>query len=207
MTPAAYDSVGPLLPRVLAGTEVLLDGEALPLLFASNSQINVMTPPDLAVGRRMTLAIRVDGKIAASRSFIGVAAQPSLFLSPTGSCGYPTLAALLESGGQVSCGNPAPPGSIVSLFLNGIGPGGGQTIGEVNNRAGIVLPVALEARGGEIEFAGPALGQPAGIWQVNLRLPGGAGAGLRTIELLINGQTLVAGSLWVRGTADPAAMP
>jgi uncharacterized protein (TIGR03437 family) len=154
------DSFGPLepaaapgggsLPRLLADVDVYVDGEAAPLLYVSNEQINLQIPVSVA-GRRQTRIEIYFAKTRRAELTVPVA-ETSLGLFPQ----------VIKADGTVSgADNPVARGSVVTVFATGIG----------------LLPAALtEVRIGamvaQVLWAGPAPGVP-GVLQVNFRLPSG----------------------------------
>ncbi len=97
----------------LGGTAVMVDGELVPLYWASPEQINFFLPP--WAGEKVTIrVVRTDGAVASATIFLqGLA--PGLFrLSPFG-----LVAALDTQGRVVGPDNPARRGDIVQLFGTG----------------------------------------------------------------------------------------
>jgi uncharacterized protein (TIGR03437 family) len=74
-----------------------------------------------------------------------------------------------------SAANPAPRGSIVSLYITGGGlTDTGTADGQVNDKPGrLLLPVAaaIGEQSAEVTYGGPAPGLLAGIAQINVRIP------------------------------------
>lgn len=199
--PEVFSPLAASLPRAMRGVEVRIDGEPIPLVYVSRWQINAMIPSRLqgSGGGDAALEIRIDGEPVIRQAVTLVPPEPALFLSPTGSCGSPTLLALRSpEGSQATCDNPARSGEVVSLFLNGLGAAEGQSIGDVNHDESVIgPPVALRSILGDIVFAGPAPGQPAGIWQVGIRLPA-VSRGLRPVGFRLPDGREISGGIWVQ---------
>jgi uncharacterized protein (TIGR03437 family) len=173
----AFQLVDERLPTSLGGTRVLLNGEAVPILYASYWQVNVILPYSLAVGARPK--IQVESKGTAGDELVPA------FVTRTGISIFRLdysprrpAAALNEDGTINSPGNPAQKGSRVVLF----GTGGGATVPP--STAGEVTPLAprpleqsteVEVRVGQVlatvEYAGAAPGLLAGVIQINVKLP------------------------------------
>ena len=67
------------LPRVLEGTEVLVDDAAVPLLFTSAGQINFQLPRATPVGQSV-LEVRVNGQVVAGGSVTVLPTAPGVFV-------------------------------------------------------------------------------------------------------------------------------
>ena len=175
----AFELEGGRVPTELAGTRVLVNGEPIPLLYSSDSQVNGIFPYSTPTPRA-DVRVEVDGEAGeAIRLFSLREAWVKLFrLEHTGEFFSPA-AALNEDGTVNSRTNPARPGSRVVLF----GTGGGQTVPP--SVAGEVTPLELRplerapgfavlGRRGEalaVEYAGAAPGLVAGVSQFNVKLP------------------------------------
>jgi uncharacterized protein (TIGR03437 family) len=164
------------VPTTVGGTRVLINGEPVPILFASYWQVNAVIPYSLPVGSRPAIQVVANGN--PGNQLTSAYVQPagiSLFLandSPSRSA-----AALNEDGTVNSPRNPARKGSRVVLF----GTGGGPTVPA--SVAGEVTPLeirALEQRPQvqitreipvTVEYAGAAPGLAAGVTQINIKLP------------------------------------
>ncbi len=174
-----------LVDDTLADCKVLFDGTPAPVIYASSRQVTVIAP--YALVNRSTTRVEVEyrGMRSSGVTLAVAAAAPGIFtVDPSGQA-----AALNEDGSVNTPGNPAEPGSIISLFATGAGE---------TNPAGIdgkiatdTLPVPLlgvsveiGAQAAEVTYSGAAPGLPAGILQVNARLPDNLPAG-RPASLLL----------------------
>lgn len=104
--------------------------------------------------------------------------KPAVFQRPGGACNYAESATLFQDGSPVNCDARAASGDVISIFFNGAGLNETrQDDGEINRDPGIPAPADLRVdfygRPSEVLYFGPALGQPAGIWQANIRVPEG----------------------------------
>ena len=177
-------------PIALAGTSVTIDGKSAYLSYVSPTQINVQAPDDAVTG---SVAVVVTTEFGMATSNVTLAAvAPSFFLldgkhvagiilrpdgsgaygggsydiiGPTGtSLGYKTVAAKA--------------GDSVALFGTGFGPTV-QTVPAGQAFAGATAtknPVTLQINktGVQTSFAGLS---GAGLYQINLTIPAGLGAG------------------------------
>jgi uncharacterized protein (TIGR03437 family) len=136
----AFPSIGPggSFPTSFKGVTVTFNGLPSPILYTDARQINLQVPFEVAGQTELTM--QISSQFAAtplSESYIlgVVARQPSALLSTTNfeapifgrlSCDgtvYGGLFALaVNADGTVnSCANPAPKGSMVKIFVNGLG--------------------------------------------------------------------------------------
>lgn len=163
------------VPTAAGGTRVLLDGEAIPILYASYWQVNAIVPYSLPLDRIAKLQVESnDGK---SNEIALDPRPPHITLFTRDGSGSGQAAALNEDGTLNSPGNPAKPGSVMTLF----GAGGGPTTPP--SVAGEVTPLELRRLDAlvevsiwtnvvtTVEFAGAAPGLVAGVTQINIRLP------------------------------------
>jgi uncharacterized protein (TIGR03437 family) len=124
----------------LAGVTVEFDDIPAKLLYVSSSQINVAVPGaaqnSAFIEPNTVMQIKVNGAVSALRLFPLTSSTPSLFAdlfaSPPASCtqGYPPPALARNADGSInSCLQPSKPGSIISLYVNGVGIGTGPYYG------------------------------------------------------------------------------
>ena len=91
------------------GTQVSIDGIPAPILYASANQINVVAPYEIQAGKQVNIQIATDAGSAQTGPLQVVPAQPGLFvgLNPDGSVNSAT--------------HPAPPESVITMFISGAG--------------------------------------------------------------------------------------
>ena len=186
------------------GVSTTFNGIAAPILYASNQQMNVQVPYEIAGSSEVNLALTLprDSGLAQTVTLAGVAAQPtafltapseSLFTCPLDGSVYsagPIALAFNANGSQNSCLNPAPHGSIVTLFLQGLGLTGTAATATVNTAATpLGLPVTLSDPDiGSVVSASALVGSLEGIWQLGVRIPSETGAVQFTLVVEIDGQ-------------------
>jgi uncharacterized protein (TIGR03437 family) len=165
-TPAGYDPNAPSLPFAVGGASVAVNGEPAPLLYAAAGQINFVMPNDIGASESVTVKVTGPDGVTAQRTMAATAISPGLFT--LGVTDYPqcqgkgllgsTSAAVFNQDGSLnSCSNPAAPGSLVSVLLNG---------------TGVLAPAVTDTsnQGVQVEGVEPEAGQPVGVWRVRLRL-------------------------------------
>jgi len=171
---AAQPDLSGFYPSVLGGAEIRFDGFSAPLTYAQTDQLNAVVPLALAGRSSAVMELYKNGVLVASREVQIHAASPAFFqTSPA--FGAPSVA-LNEDGSANSRENPAPRGSIVSLFGTGFGPVTPQPPdGSVTRDPFPRITLPLKALFGEqplqILYAGYAPGLIAGTVQINVRLP------------------------------------
>jgi len=182
---AQPDAMG-FYPFQLSGTQVTFDGVAAPLLYVSNSQINLVNPGALQGKTTTHICVLVEG---ASTNCIDAPVQlaaPGIFTSGTPLSVLPYAAAVNQDNTINSEQNPAPISSIVSLFVTGLGP---MTPSPVDGGLNLLPPAAqnltiqvlttqTSPSGGpapdglvDVLYAGPAPLEVEGLGQINVRVP------------------------------------
>jgi uncharacterized protein (TIGR03437 family) len=146
-----------------AGAEVTFDGTPAALLYVSSTEIECIAPFEIA-GRAMT-AIQVTYNNAKSNA-MAVPVYPSI---------TEVLAVLNPDFTVNSPANPAPAGSIVTLYVTGAGQTAPARVdGEVYSNP-LPLPTGPVTVSGQstlpVTYAAAASGLAAGILQVNFQAP------------------------------------
>ncbi|MCC6537488.1 MAG: hypothetical protein IT162_08070 [Bryobacterales bacterium] len=164
-------------PTEIAGTRVLFDGVAAPLLYVSAGQLSAVVPFAARVSTRIEVEVR--GVRSAPVNLPVAASAPGIFTQSAQGSG---AGAILNQDFTVNGpSNPAAPGSFVFVFATG----GGEVAPALRDgvpapgAAGVVEPFAAELDGApaEVAYAGAAPGLIAGVLQMNLRIPFNARAG------------------------------
>jgi uncharacterized protein (TIGR03437 family) len=174
------------ITTVLAGTRVLFDGAAAPLIRVDSGQITAIVPASVAGKTHSVVAVERNGQTTASTTVVIGAASPAMLtlgVSGSGQC-----AAINLDGNLNSAQTPAPAGSIVSLYLIGTGASG-QPDGALATAAANLLPQPVVVVGGQLAqilYAGPSPGSTAALTQINIRLPSAA-SGQLPVFVLANG--------------------
>jgi uncharacterized protein (TIGR03437 family) len=171
------------LPRSLAGVEVLMNDQPVPLLYVSPEQINFIVPfsaPGAGTAELRIVRKSTGTTIAAGTVEMGEV-SPALFTF--GGTGSGQAAALNEDGTVSGPTNPARRGTIIALFGTGQGrvagaPADGHVVTglpQTDEKPRVLinnLPVAEE----DVLFSGLAP-ESVGLWQINVRIPETIAAG------------------------------
>jgi uncharacterized protein (TIGR03437 family) len=191
------DFVNNLLPIELDNVSVSINGKSTFVYYISATQINALTPPDLALGPAQ-VQVKYNG--AASPVF-AVQAQPlstSFFVFNGG----PYVAATHLDGSYIGppslfprITTPAKPGETIVLYANGFGPTSEAVASGSEVQSGILSLLPVVKVGGiaaNVSFAGlVAVGQ----YQFNVDIPSAVPDGNATITATYNGSTTQAGTL------------
>jgi uncharacterized protein (TIGR03437 family) len=180
---ATFNSSG-FLPTTLGGISVTIGGAPAPLLYVSDTQINAIAPAALTPGAAVNLAISNGASMLAPFRIEVDAAIPGVFLEPNG-----TAAAINQDGTVNSASNPAPSGSIVSIWATGTGyaPGAdGQRATAAQQTCSCVI--SSQTTNISPTYAGAAPGMVNGIVQINFMVSAGF-APVVQYSLSVDGKT------------------
>ena len=191
------DFVNNQLPTQLDGVSVTLNGENAFVYYISPTQINILTPPDLAAG---TVEVQVATN-AGTSGFFAAQAQaesPSFFIVGAG----PYVVATHADGSLVGPtslypgqSRPAQPGETIVLYANGFGPTSPLVMRGSETQSGSLTPLPVITIGGTpamVQFAG--LISP-GLFQFNIVVPLSTTAGNNALAATYGGTTTQSGVL------------
>jgi uncharacterized protein (TIGR03437 family) len=189
------------LPQELSGTQVLLNGTPLPLLYASDGQINAQAPYDLPLNVPTQLVVQRSGALSVPLSVSVAPAQPAVFTKDQSGRGQGVIVNGITN--QIADGSaPVTSGDTVVIYCTGLGavnppvaPGAAAT-----GATPTVQPVTVTIGGqsASVAYAGLTPGY-AGLYQVNAVVPGGIAASSQVpVVLSTAGQTSPAVTIAVR---------
>jgi uncharacterized protein (TIGR03437 family) len=188
-TPTAATPENGLFPTSLGGVQVFVNGNPIPLLYVSASQINAEIPSSIASGG-LTNGIAIVQVVYALTEWDPVQqitftqALPdfrlaivgfefAVFENPGGS-----MAVINQDGTLNKIANPAPPGSVVSIWATGFGatapPADGAVATAANNYCSacqITLKNGHNSITETVEYAGTSPGLIDGLMQINFLIP------------------------------------
>jgi uncharacterized protein (TIGR03437 family) len=191
-TTASWQVTGTQLPTQLNGVTVTVNGEAAPVSFLGNAQINFLVPADIQPG---SAQIQVKGATLSS-SAISVNVQqmaPAFFtIGTNATTGARYIAAthadgsLIGPASVIKGATPAKPGETIVLYGAGFGPAS-STIpnGQAISKA-ITLPVnpliIIDGAVANVTFAGLT---GTGLYQINVVVPSTAASADDLVVALI----------------------
>jgi uncharacterized protein (TIGR03437 family) len=172
----------------LGGTSVSFNGALAPILYTSETQVAV-TAPSAINGAMAQVTMTYQGQASTPFTVSVALSSPSLFtLNQTGG----GQAAAVNADGSINtAANPVRVGDYISLYATG---GGNSN-----------LPVSVTIGGfpAAVQYAGSALGQPAGLMQVNVQIPSGVQpGGYVPVVLKVGDTSTTDGAVWIAVSAQ-----
>ncbi len=186
----SVDPATGMVDTTLAGTRVFFGSIAAPITYTSATQINVISPYELAGPSSVSVQVQYQGVSSASTAVQVASASPGAYtlnLSGTG----PVVAAN-QDGTLNGSGNPAAKGSYVTIYITG----GGQTNppGITGSVTGTVLKwltqgisVTVGGQPATVTFDGSAPTLVDGVDQLNIQLSPNTPSGTQPIVITIGG--------------------
>jgi uncharacterized protein (TIGR03437 family) len=172
-TPATFtpDSQGHV-PTSLGGVQVSMNGEAMSLLYVSDSQINAIVPTGDSQDSQY---VQITSNASTSPEFpvTVISAQPAIFQRPDISA-----AAVNQDNSINSVSNPAKAGSIVSIWATGVPlpflyPAGQLAAAALNLaccQVGVAASYQVAAQA-YVTYSGASPGIVGGVVQINFQVP------------------------------------
>jgi uncharacterized protein (TIGR03437 family) len=160
----------------LAGTRVLFEGIAAPVLYASDGRVNTVIPFTMYGYPSVRVQVEYNGALSDVVPLTMSESAPFVFTGPDPGTGSPVAIVINQDGSVNSPSKPAAAGSIITMY----GSGFGRTTPEgVDGRLAAaplpkpVLPVSatLDGTPATVLYAGDASGLVEGTVQLNIRLP------------------------------------
>ena len=165
------------LPTVLAGTQVMINGAAVPLEFVSTGQINFPLSLSLPTGGTVDVEVvaQATGQIYGGGEIALSSASPALFTS--GGTGTGQVAALNQDNSINSPTNPLTRGQVIQLFGTGQGPvanappdGEPATVATSTAVNPQILLNGAYVPPANVQYSGLAP-DLIGVWQINFTVP------------------------------------
>ncbi len=180
------------LAQSLGGVQVLVNGISCPLIYVSSTQINAIAPYALYTNSSANVVVRYNGVLSNEVPVPVVPSEPGLFSQSQGGTG---IGAILNQDQSVNSDkNPAPKGSIISLFGGGEGQTSDQGIdglvasGPIASLPQPLLPVSVTIGGipaTNITYAGAAPTLTAGVLQINVQIPDNVPSGDQPVVITV----------------------
>jgi uncharacterized protein (TIGR03437 family) len=186
------------LATTIGGVQVLFNGTAAPIIYASSIQVSVVVPYEMVGVAAPTVWIKYAGQTSNAYQLTTATTAPGLFTQNASGSGPGAI--LNQDNSLNGPGNPATEGSIVQVYLTGEGqtspPGVTGAITTATLPPPQVTPAPLLAVGVTINgqpalyvYAGEAPGLVAGMMQLNVQIPANAPSGALSIVVSIGGNT------------------
>ncbi len=190
VTESVPSDSGQSLPKRLAGVEVLFDGQALPLLAVSPTQVEAQIPYDLGNRSAASLYLRLERPLSvpavtAPAPLRLVSASPGLFASggtePRGAILLHPAGGVADGAPPVTGESPARPGEVLTLLATGLGAVwdnglAGPVAGVPQSvPADVAIPVTAQINGVPATVLSAKLTEGAiGVYEIQIALPTGA---------------------------------
>jgi uncharacterized protein (TIGR03437 family) len=185
-----------LYPTQLSGTSVQFNGVAAPLLYTSATQVAAVAPYGVT-GPAVQVTVTYQDQTSVPATIQVFSAAAGLFTAD--GTGVGQAAAVNQDGTINSASNPAPIGSVISLYATGAGQTSPAAVdGQLSTSplASQSLPVQvyigqqMVLSTAQLQYAGPAPGEIAGLMQINVPLPPGLKTGSQVPVMIFVGARL-----------------
>jgi uncharacterized protein (TIGR03437 family) len=168
------------LATTLGGTQVLLGGKAVPLLFTSSGQINALVPYDVVTNTAQQLLVSSGGAYSVPVPVTFADGAPAVFTSNQSGAGQGIAVGVKPDGTQYlnSPASPSPAGDALVIYCAGLGsvdqPVSAGSVSPASPLADTknVVAVTIEGKAANVFYSGLAPGF-AGLYQVNVIVPAG----------------------------------
>jgi len=163
----------------LAGTSVSLNGIAAPLIYTSATQVAAVVPYGVGASPAQ-VTVTYQGQTSVPVSEPIASSAPGIFTSD--GTGKGQAAAVNQDNSLNTVGTPAKAGDVIVLFATGEGqttPGGadGQPATSPLPHPNLPVTVTIGGQVTQLQYAGGAPGEIAGLMQINAVVPTGIQTG------------------------------
>ena len=194
---ATTDPATGKLATTIGGVQVLFNGTAAPMIYASSTQVSAVVPYEMAPVVSPSVWIKYLGQTSNVLQLTSTTTVPGLFTQNASGSG--PGAVLNQDNSLNGPGNRAAKGSIVQVFMTGEGQTSPPSVTGAITAATLpppqVTPAPLLAVGVTINglpalyvYAGEAPGLVAGMMQLNVQIPANAASGDLPIVVSIGGK-------------------
>ena len=158
----------------LAGTQVLFDGVAAPMIFTFQSQVSAVAPYGLSGKPSTQVQLKYNGVISSGVTIPVQPSTPAVF--SLDSTGLGPGAILNQDYSINSVALPAARGSIVSIYCTGGGTtnpatADGVVVGLPLPQLTLTATVSIGGVEAPVQYAGGVPGSVAGLTQINAQIP------------------------------------
>jgi len=205
-TPMGMAIANGFVTQTLENVSVTIDGQACPLVFVSQNQINVAVPYAATIGTARAVVVNNKGTQAVGQVDIQ-ATSPGLFSADGSGTGQAAALTFSMTTGLYSLNGSASPvhaNDLIILYLTGEG----DYATSINPRTGYIVPantnplpqvnplptVTIGGQPATVQYAGPMGGGMLGVLQMNVVVPSGSTTGNSTpVSVTIGGVSTQAG--------------
>lgn len=179
------------LPASLAGAQLLLAGQPLPLLFVNPGQVNGLIPQSVPIGTQIQLTVQRDTAVSVPVSAYVTDLQPGIFTTNQSGQGQGSIliaGTALVAGPSGTGQQPVSGGQYISIYATGLGavmgpagstpPGDGQPAPAAGPlfSTQATATVTIGGVNAPVVFSGLAPGFVA-LYQINAQVPSSVPAG------------------------------
>ena len=167
------------LGTILSGATVLMGGNGVPLIYASNGQINAVVPAGININTNHQVLVQRDNTLSIPIAVDIGATEPAIFGYPAPG-DPPTQGAIVNAATYAVAhpGTPVAPGDVIAIYCTGLGAvnpavedGGPAPSSPLANT--VATPtVTIGGQSGKVIFSGLAPGF-VGLYQIDVVVPGG----------------------------------
>jgi uncharacterized protein (TIGR03437 family) len=163
----------------LAGTSLTVNGIPAPLIYTSATQVAAIVPYGITDSIAQIIAT-YQGQVSGALSVAVAASAPAIFTADSSGMGQ--AAAVNQDYSINSAAQPAHVGDVITLFATGEGltsPAGvdGKPAAQPLPRPVLPVTVTIGGQTAQVQYAGGAPGEVAGVMQVNVTIPSGVQTG------------------------------
>jgi uncharacterized protein (TIGR03437 family) len=181
------------LPQQFGGARVLLGNLPLPILYASDHQLNVQAPFDTPINGQYQVSVQRDDLLSVPEQLVIAAAQPGVFALNQQGTGQGVI---FKSDGVTlaQAGTPATAGETVVIYCTGLGSVTNpvsEGVAPPNMPLSYTTSTVTVTIGGQdapVSFSGLTPGFP-GLYQVNATVPAGVAGDAVPVVVTVAGQT------------------
>ena len=193
---SAVSQVPVPFPNKVLDTAVLLDGQFIPLYFASGGQVNAMIPYGLPINSTHQLVLQRGNSLSVPQSVVIGVARPGVLTPDSSGAGQGHIYKVDAAGNQILADNnaPAKAGDTLVIYCTGFGAvnppltAGAITPFTFLTSTVDTLTAMIGGKPAAVGFAGLTPGF-AGLYQVNAVVPAGLpNSDATTLQLTISGQ-------------------
>ncbi len=174
----------------LGDVVVMFNNTAAPLIYVSATQINAIVPYEVPTNASISVIVKHGDSVSAAFTIASAATAPGIFSANQSGNGQGAI--LNTNLSPNSANNPAPAGSVVSLYLTGEGLLNPQPATGSMSGPSLPLPVPLAHvsvkigdEDAEVSYAGEAPTLVSGVLQINAKIPTDLHTGNKSVVVTI----------------------